>query len=419
MKTPPLLRLGLLALAFLGAAPLFSATFTVTSATDTLGLPQAGEIYTVVLDAQIAAGDDTIVFHPSLDGATINLTNGDLLITTNIIIDASALPNGITIVATSGKRVFTFASGNGGVSVPTVTMKNLTLSGGGSSQGGAIQSLANLSLQNVTLSGNTSTNTGGGIDHFFGNLVLEGCTFANNTAATEGGALRIDGGVVTMTNCTFTGNSAPAGAAIYAGFNTGTSTLTHCTVSGNTGGTSAIHLNLQGNVAVNNSIVASNAPGQADFSVDTGGILTATGTNLLGRNDGVVAVFPTGPLVGTIAAPVSPLLGALASNGGRTQTMLPANNSPVRDAASTGAAVDQRGVTRPKGSGFDLGSVEIENSARIASLNSQIAAANLELAKAKGALAKAKNAAAIRRARASIKKASAKVAGLRAQLLGL
>lgn len=172
--------------------------------------------------------------------------------------------------------------------------------------------------------------------------------------------------------------------------------------------------------------MAGNAAGAADIAIESGSgftsVITATGTNLIGSNDGVEAAFPTGPLVGTIAAPVSPLLGALAANGGSTRTMLPANNSPVRDAATTGEATDQRGVTRPKGSGFDLGAVEIDKSARIASLNAQIAAANRAAAKAKADLKKAKkakNAGAIRRANAAIKRAAATVNGLRPQLVGL
>ncbi len=41
----------------------------------------------------------------------------------------------------------------------------------------------------------------------------------------------------------------------------------------------------------------------------------------------------------------------------------------------SGGKDSQRGATRPNGSSFDLGSVEIDNSARIASMNSQITAA--------------------------------------------
>ncbi len=66
---------------------------------------------------------------------------------------------------------------------------------------------------------------------------------------------------------------------------------------------------------------------------------------------------------------VDPLLGALAANGGLTQTALPAEGSPLLDAgrASTGTTTDQRGASRTVdlaaanaagGDGTDIGAVE-------------------------------------------------------------
>ena len=64
----------------------------------------------------------------------------------------------------------------------------------------------------------------------------------------------------------------------------------------------------------------------------------------------------------------SPGVGALAANGGPTQTMLPQTGSPLIDAVpiaqcqldgASGITRDQRGVTRPQGSGCDIGSVEV------------------------------------------------------------
>jgi hypothetical protein len=63
---------------------------------------------------------------------------------------------------------------------------------------------------------------------------------------------------------------------------------------------------------------------------------------------------------------VDPLLGALTNNGGLTQTMLPAVNSPALNVASCALSTDQRGEPRPEtgGTACDIGAVErqpIEN----------------------------------------------------------
>lgn len=55
------------------------------------------------------------------------------------------------------------------------------------------------------------------------------------------------------------------------------------------------------------------------------------------------------------------LLGSLADNGGAQHTMLPAEGSPLIDAApGSTISVDQRGVTRPQGAAPDRGAVEVE-----------------------------------------------------------
>lgn len=438
MNLPQTLSALIFATLFLSLSPLSAQTYVVTRTTDSN--PSVDGELRFEVEAALAAGSgNTLTFNLPPGSGPITLQRGEIGISTNLTIDASALSNGVEIVASANARIFLV-----GAAIP-VEMKNLTLSGGSSnSAGGAISSSGNLTLRQVTFSGNTAS-SGGALYSGSAALVLEGCTFVNNTASgsnfSRGGALAVagSGGSVAMANCTFTGNSAPTGSAISLESNNSpsASTMDHCTVSGNavSGNTgnpsatpSAIFIGSVGNLRLNNSIVANNAADFPDMSVSSNstlvtGIGPAAGANLIGRNDGVSAVFPTGPLVGTIAAPVSPVLGALAANGGSTRTMLPPNNSPVRDAGiASSIAVDQRGVTRPKGSAPDLGAVEIDNSARIASLNAQIAAANRAAAKAKADLKKAKkakNAAAIKRAKAAIKDAEATANLLRPQLVGL
>jgi hypothetical protein len=69
-----------------------------------------------------------------------------------------------------------------------------------------------------------------------------------------------------------------------------------------------------------------------------------------------------GNQVGTAAAPVDPKLGALGDHGGPTQMHALLLGSPAIDAGSMVdcPAVDQLGVSRPQGSGCDIGSYERE-----------------------------------------------------------
>jgi hypothetical protein len=54
-------------------------------------------------------------------------------------------------------------------------------------------------------------------------------------------------------------------------------------------------------------------------------------------------------------------LGPLRNNGGSTQTHLPRCGSPAIDngTAADAPSVDQRGIGRPQGSFYDVGSVEV------------------------------------------------------------
>jgi CSLREA domain-containing protein len=76
--------------------------------------------------------------------------------------------------------------------------------------------------------------------------------------------------------------------------------------------------------------------------------------------------FPVGDVYRPAVADA--MLGLLADNGGATRTFLPLPGSPLIDHIPSGAAnvcdgsvtADQRGVTRPQGTGCDVGSVEVD-----------------------------------------------------------
>ncbi|WP_297081695.1 choice-of-anchor Q domain-containing protein [uncultured Demequina sp.] len=71
------------------------------------------------------------------------------------------------------------------------------------------------------------------------------------------------------------------------------------------------------------------------------------------------------PSSGNIGDGLDPMLGALADNGGPTQTVALLEGSPLIDAVPTGASTvswDQRGIERPQGVAFDIGAYELEAS---------------------------------------------------------
>ena len=65
-----------------------------------------------------------------------------------------------------------------------------------------------------------------------GTATLTGCTLSGNSGRHQGGGLA-NGGAATLTTCTLSGNSAVDGGGVA---NTGTATLTACTLSGNSSG---------------------------------------------------------------------------------------------------------------------------------------------------------------------------------------
>lgn len=285
-----------------------------------------------------ATPGDTLTFNAPLDGATITLGGSQLTIEKDLTIDASALPNGLTVSGNGLSRVFGILSGN------TVAFDNLEITGGnagGSSGGGISNEGGNVTLSNATLSGNTAAG-GGGIYNGPGTLTLSNATLSGNSA-TDGGALRNEGGTLTLVNATIAANTA-------SGFGGGID-------------------NDAGTLNIENTIVAANtgpAPGSGPDIAFRGGSVVPAGANLVGDNDTVAVTFPAGPLAGTTATPLVPKLASLGNYGGPTPTMALLAGSPaVNSGIVTGGTplVDQRGLARPAGGGLDLGAYESGNEA--------------------------------------------------------
>jgi len=255
---------------------------------------------------------------------------------------------------------------------------------------------ATVSITDSTFSGNDSTDDGGALDvqsnNGIGATTITGSTFSGNTASSTGGAIALEysGAMLTVVNSTITGNEAGNGGAIYSGHEGNAVNLAYDTIDSNTAtgsierakGASAAKSDGRGADAPNASAILT-----ASGNLDVDGVLTVFGTDVTNPIGGVNC--SAGTLVSEgynytdddscnfIQASDShlstndPELGALGDNTGPTETMLPANDSPLIDnipAAACGngddlagfdVTIDQRGVTRPQLKGCDTGAVEV------------------------------------------------------------
>ena len=234
--------------------------------------------------------------------------------------------------------------------------------------GGGIRnaSSALLTLTDTTVSNNWAQ-VGGGIWNN-GTLNVTGSTFSENSAGVgisttvvlEGGAIYAGSGQSTssISNSTFFNNGAKTDGAAIA--NGGTMDLTHSTFAGNSteGGTGAAVTALANTLTLKASILA-NAPENCSF---VGGLLLSGGHNL--STDATCSLTGTGDLTN---APAGLDPAGLQDNGGPTGTIGLLSTSaaidhiptPCTDIDGDPIATDQRGVTRPRGAGCDVGAFEV------------------------------------------------------------
>jgi len=353
----PLMKAVLLLLAAVlmlgGSAP--AATFTVNNNADS-GL---GSLRQAVLDATAAAGADTIVFALALSGGTITLTSGQIVLSSDLTIDASGNPGGVTINGNNASQIFYVSSFDRSVALNSVALTGAN--GGAIFKGGG----GSLTLMRCILSGNRSP-FGGAIISQGGAVTVVQCTVSENNADQSGGAIFVLDGSLTLTSCTVSGNQALRGGAIYFAA-ARPSLLTHCTISGNIatvegGGvfdqlTNLIltHCTISGNTAptgkgsgvfsgartvVANSVIAGNVNSDVDSGFSNS--FTSNGHNLVGTGDAVGPFNTPGDVTGI----TNPLLAPLGNYGGFTQTRALLPGSPARNAGAVLAPPvtgDQRG----------------------------------------------------------------------------
>jgi CSLREA domain-containing protein len=264
------------------------------------------------INAGLSSGNSGYGGGISSDATPLNMTN--VTISNNVIGDV------VRGNAGSGGGIMIF-SGTATLTNSTVS-GNLTGNGSGflaqSGPGGGIANVATLTVNGSTINDNATGNsdqysgtTGGGIYSTF-KLTLVNSTISGNrtgsgSSSSGQGAGIFSAATVSMTDCTVTGNTAfsSIGSGMY-GYNN--------------------------NIKVRNSIIAGNI-GVGDC--DVAGTFQSQGHNLIGKSDGSNGFTngSNGDQVGsTSTTPLAPLLGPLATNGGRTLTHALLDGSPALDA---------------------------------------------------------------------------------------
>jgi hypothetical protein len=299
-----------------------AATISVTNTNDS----GAGSLRQALADA---VDGDTINFDSSLNGQTITLTSGELLVNKSVTIDGP----GAAILAVNGNaisRVFHVGAGM------TVTISGLSIVNGYSEVGGgaiynerstltvtdciiagnfagvaggiwndsSFGGSATLTVNNSTFSGNSVWFLGGGILNGGANggsatLTVNNSTFSGNSITLEGG---LGGGILnfaefgasatlTVNNSTFNSNSAWFGAGICNDGFSGSApmTLANNTFSGNSAtisGGGIYNYGLRGSapLTLNNSTFSSNSAGYGGALINFAAVLTLSNCTVSGNS---------------------------------------------------------------------------------------------------------------------------------------
>lgn len=263
-------------------------------------------------------------------------------------------------------------------------------------QGGVKQSGRTTSIIRSTISGNSNSVGGAGVQFASGiEHLIDSSTISDNVSTWHGGGVAVNsaGTALTVVNSTISGNrTARIGGGVYA---FGSVRFQNATVTQNfsdtdadgDGGGGGIGTAGSGEALVRNSIVQGNSAGSGGASgANCSGDVASEGYNLVGGDCSGFSL----PL-GDRFLPAS--LGALANNGGPTRTHQPGPSSYAIDGGNSAGCMadtdghaatpdvllelDQRGYHRPHtvvAARCDMGALEVPEPGAVASAASAITA---------------------------------------------
>ena len=254
------------------------------------------------------------------NGAILTIGNGGFYTLTGVATDGTQ--SGITIQGGNGQFGGAISNDNQG----TFDVNDITLSNNAGKDGGAINNIGSVNVSNSTFLNNSASDSGGAIDSF-GALVVSNSTFSNNSAVNDGGAITNPAGATSVFSSTFVSNVGKYGDDIENG----------------------------GSVTV-----------EADVFGDSCAQLGGTWTDN-GYNAGTDSSCENAKVTTDNSNMAATQLGALASNGGPTQTVVLEKGNPAAGLVPSGTATycpasgvtDQRGVVGSSGQACDAGAVQL------------------------------------------------------------
>jgi hypothetical protein len=257
------------------------ATFTVDTTSDIVNPGDSFlSLREAVAQANATATADTIQFAASVQGHTLTLTGGELVLTRDVTIQGG----GVTIDGNdtdpeervaAGHRIFNITGSGTDVSLDNLTLTRGSVDDADGGKGGAILlGGGSLTMTGCTVTNNTSTadyrvsgiyTEGGAIYATDGSrLTIAGCNFINNYSGGHywghggaiagsnaamtirdsqfsgnvgyygAGSIALFGGSLTIENCSMTNSQDPSGGEAYGGaliINGGTAVIARSTIS--------------------------------------------------------------------------------------------------------------------------------------------------------------------------------------------
>jgi len=235
--------------------------------------------------AAVPAGG-TVSFAPILEGQTIELSGGRIILDKNLTLDASALDH-LTISASGTSQILEVTGGD------TVRLIHLQISDGEGLNGGGIYNEGDLTLENCVLSDNGGNSGGAIYNAESGVIELIGCDLLVNTSLV-GGAIYNEG-ELTMSGCTLSENYSEDEAG--AVFNAGSFTATESAITSNTANFFGGGISSTGLLSMTRCTVDGNFAADSGGGIAGGGAFTScTLSGNTSYGDGGAVVQGSGPL---------------------------------------------------------------------------------------------------------------------------